>query len=307
MCAGGLSAGIFMLALSHPESLLFFVVYLTAIPLYVAGLGAGALAGLITALTGTAALFLTQPSNIAVIYIFTYALPAVVLIFLALRFRIGAMNKVFWYPEGSLFASALMFPCLIFLTFIGLTFSHEGGLLALSHQHLVEMMEPVKTKMSANMAVEFSAMLEKIVVFMPALIGILWALVTMGSIAVAQNVLQRQKLNIRDEFMLQRFHVPQWMIYAVAITGIVGASNVVPYNYIAANLSLILGLPFLFVGLAVIHAWAATRKYKTGILLLFYGLLSLPPLSVILGILTALIGVIDQWANFRHKLPQKQR
>src|ERR1700722_7788558 len=88
--AGGVSAALFAVALARAETILVFLTYLTAVPLFIAGLGVGSLGGLIGSLMGTAALYLTAPSNFTFIYAFVFAIPSIILTTLALRYRVAA-------------------------------------------------------------------------------------------------------------------------------------------------------------------------------------------------------------------------
>ncbi len=56
---------------------------------------------------------------------------------------------------------------------------------------------------------------------------------------------------------------------------------------------------FIFQGLAVLHAWAHARQWHPGILVLFYLLLVLPPLSVLIMLLLSVVGLVDQWLDLR--------
>ena len=56
---------------------------------------------------------------------------------------------------------------------------------------------------------------------------------------------------------------------------------------------------FIFQGLAVLHAWAHARHWHVGILVLFYLLLVLPPLSVLVMLALSVVGVVDHWLDLR--------
>jgi len=300
--AGGVSAALFAVALNHADSFLFFIIYLASIPLFVSGLSGGPLTALVAAAVGLAGLFATAPSNYGVIYAFIDAVPAVALILLALRYRVGEDRKIYWYPEGLLLTAMALYPCILFAAIAMAASGHEGGLLALTTQFVNEATEPMKTQMPADAAVQVTAMMQKLAVFLPSLTGLSWIFVTLISVVIAQNTNERHGWNLRSGFTLKDLHIPSWLIYAVAVTGLAGTSAPAPYNYIGANLSIILGLPFFFNGLAVVHGWAATHKATIAILIAFYIFLSIIPLAVLL---VALLGVIDQWANFRQRFIQK--
>jgi hypothetical protein len=297
--AGGISAAIFLVALNHADGPLFFVIYLAMIPVFMAGLGAGALAGMVAVAVALAGLFALEPSNYGVIYIFIYGAPAMALIALALRYRLGDDKKMYWYPEGNLLTAMTVYPCLLFLFLAAISSGHEGGLLDLTTKLISDATEPMKAQMTADDAEQFSAMISKLVVFMPAMAGVSWILVMLIDLVFAQATLQKQGWNLRNGFAIQELEIPNWLVYAVAITGLAGAGAPAPFNYLGANLSIILGVPFFFSGLAVTHAWAARQKAALAILIVFYILLCLIPLA---ALFVALLGVIDQWAHFRRRM-----
>jgi hypothetical protein len=59
---------------------------------------------------------------------------------------------------------------------------------------------------------------------------------------------------------------------------------------------------FIFQGLAVLHAWAHARQWHLGVLVLFYLLLVLPPLSVFVMLLLSVVGVLDHWLDLRRRV-----
>jgi hypothetical protein len=63
---------------------------------------------------------------------------------------------------------------------------------------------------------------------------------------------------------------------------------------------------FIFQGLAVLHAWAHARQWHMGILVLFYLLLILPPLSVLVMLVLSIVGVVDHWLDLRRLVRSAQ-
>jgi hypothetical protein len=297
--ASGVSATLFAIALMRAETALVLIAYLTAIPLFIAGLGGGSLAGLVASLTGALGLYLVAPSNFAFVYTFVFAIPSIALTALALRYRIGADQKLYWYPEGYLLTAIAIYPCLFFLTVAGLMAGHEGGLLALTTEAFKTIADQFSKQLPADQAALVHAALQRLAKFAPAVVGCTWMVVTIIGMYIAQFLLQQHNWNLREKFSLTGLHVPHWLIYAVALTGLAGTLAPAPYDYFGKNLALILGLPFIFVGLAIVHAWAATTRAPTVLLVVFYVALTL---FIWLALVVALLGVLDQWVDFRHRM-----
>jgi uncharacterized protein YybS (DUF2232 family) len=138
----------------------------------------------------------------------------------------------------------------------------------------------------------------------PALVGSCWIFVIIISMGAAQRLLVKQGWQLRENFILRDLRIPGSLIYAVAVLGLAGALAPVPYGYIAKNAAIMLGLPFFFSGLAVVHAWAATTRAPTLVLIVFYVVLCMPFMAWLL-LLIAVLGVIDQWADFRRRMKPK--
>lgn len=59
---------------------------------------------------------------------------------------------------------------------------------------------------------------------------------------------------------------------------------------------------FIVQGLAVVHAWAAARRWHVGLVVLLYFALLLPPLTVLVMLPLSMVGLIDCWLNLRAPL-----
>jgi hypothetical protein len=297
--AGGMSAAAFGFAFAHAETFLVFLAYVAGVPLFVAGLGAGILPGVLAALTGAAALYLQMQAGLAVGYLIVFALPSVVLTLLALRYRTGADQKIYWYPEGFLLTAAVFYPCLLFLAAFGLAAGQEGGLLGQTSHVIQGVMGSYAQNMEPNVAANFKVMLELLPRILPALLGCSWLVLIMISALSAQSILKQQNWNLRSSFSWRDLQVPNFLLLAAAVTGLVGASGSEPFNYVGSNLCAMLCVPFFFVGLAVIHAYAAKQRYRLLLLISFYIVLTLLPW---LALVVTLFGALDQGVHFRQRL-----
>jgi hypothetical protein len=300
--AGGASVAFLLAALLHADTPLVGLAYFAALPLYVVGLGAGALAGIVAPAAGTLTLYLTQPPNFAVLYAIAYGVPAVVLTGMAMRYRLGADGRPVWSSEGKILTAITLYPCLLFVTAAAAAATHPGGLLDITQQAFNQMGGQFAAKFDADQAEVFHRAMANAAKIAPALVAYTWIIVAILSLAGAQNILRQRQWNLRDDFSLIRVHVPTWLIYAVAATGLAGVLAPAPFDYIGRNLAMILGLPFFFVGLAVLHAWAATVKRSIFILIAFYIALFFLPW---IALFAAALGVVDQWADFRQRIANK--
>ena len=109
LCAGAISAIVFVSATSGPVLSRFVLFLLTPFSIYLAGLGLGVLPAAIAALTATLAILaITSSPATALVFAISEAAPAAVLSRLALLAR-GEETEREWYPVGRLVAVAAIF------------------------------------------------------------------------------------------------------------------------------------------------------------------------------------------------------
>ena len=295
--AGGISASLFAIALTNSQTPLSILAYISTIPLFVAGLGAGYVSSIIACLTGILALAVVQHPAYAIAYFGVATLPTMIITLLALRYRVNAEGKVFWYPEGLLITAISLYPVMAFLTGTGYFWNEEGGFLGTTTRMLNSAFEPMKEKASPDALLVIGNLAEKLAYFLPSVAGAMWILFTIFCLFIAQKALRNQGWNLRTGFTVRDVYAPSWLVYALAVTGLAGAFAPRPHDFIGVSLSILLALPFFFAGLGVIHSWAATTRLP---------LLVLAGIYVILctfwpALLVVLLGVLDQWINFRQR------
>lgn len=300
--AGCASVGVMLAGLLYKDGQLAFLACFTALPLYLAGLGAGSLAGLVATVTGTVALALMQPAGLVVAYLLAFGIPAVTLIRMALRYRIGGDQVAYWYPEGNLLTLVTFYPCVLFIIASIIAAPHAGGLLSLTSETFNQHATDFAAQFPEDQPEAFHKAVAMISGIMPAFLSYFWILVAMMSIVGAQYVLRQRKLNLRDVFSFQQLRLPRKLVYVFAACGLAGTLAPQPYDYTARNLSMILGLPFFFVGLAVLHTLVAHVRASWILLIIFYAIMALMPL---ITLIVAGLGVVDQWVDFRQRIANK--
>ncbi len=306
---GVLAALAFAFALSHVNTPLMFALYLSPPLLFVAGLGGGIAGSAAAFVAGGVTLFFSNPAapHVAAFYLVLYALPIGVLSGMALRYRMGADGKVYWYPEGWLLAALMIIPCLGLVAAVAVAESNgvEGGLWGATSRIMeafVNQIPESKLPPPVTEGMDVRAALiegeQGMVRFLPSIIGQSWAFLLIISALVAQSSLRQQGWSIRkDGFSLTRVKTPRWVLFAAILAGFIGFAAGEPYGYIGANVSVMLALPFLFQGLGVIHAALDGNRFRILLLALVYILL----VFAYPAVLVAMLGVADQWLNIRQR------
>ena len=298
--AGGLSVTFMLVAMMHSTTSLIFLAYFCAVPLYLAGLGAGALAGILATVVGALSLYFTEEhANFSVLYIVIYGVPAMTLCRLALRYRMDDAQKVHWYPEGKFLTALTLYPCALFLLAVGAASSHPGGLLALTSEAMKEHTAQFAARFPETQPELFERAVDNAANFIPAFMAYFWIFVSIFSVGGAQYMLRQQKWSLRSDMRLINIRLPVALIYSVAVVGLAGVFAPAPYDYIGKNLSMILILPYFFAGLAVLHASLASIKHSGFVIFAFYVLMVALPM---IALIVAAVGVVDQWADFRQRI-----
>lgn len=302
LLAGAFSAFILVLALSYSDTPLLFLAYVSGLPLFVAGLGAGALASLLAAYAGSASLMLIVPSNITVLYIFLFGFPAVVLTAMAMRRRVGGDGKTYWYPVGYIAALLPVYASILFAIVAGLAHGEEEGLLGMS-RHMLQALWDQPERLDRLREAKIDPVIikegiEQLAFFIPAVCSAAWITVTLGGMMAAQRIVKAQGWNLRDGFDFEEFRLPAWLGYVVAGLAVATAATSGIRHYYAYNLVMIFGLPCILTGLAVVHFMAKRSRAKTPLLVIFYLALMILPW---IGLLVVLVGLADHWADFRKR------
>jgi uncharacterized protein YybS (DUF2232 family) len=302
LLAGGISALALGVALSHANSLLIFLSYLTALPIFVVGLATGGANALIASAIGMGVLLFATAPTVVLIYALIFVVPASGLVFLALRYRRSDDGKVYWYPEGYLLTALTLYACLLFLTIAATAAGPDGGLLTITTRLLNEALPQITAQQPPETAARIAEAIPQLARILPALVGCSWIFLMMISGFVGHIIVKQQNWHIRDVFELKSIVIPQWLIAAAALTGLAGFFAPGDYGYLATNVCMMLSLPFFFVGLAVMHVFAGRQKAPMWVLIPFYVVLTLLPQ---LGLFVALLGAFDQGLNLRQRLQRR--
>ena len=305
--AGMLSAATFALALVFTASPLAIFAYLSPAPLLFVGLGAGSFSALAATLLGTGALFAAfQSSSVLLSYIVFVGLPVTTLVALAMLYRQDADGTVYWYPEGYLLTALAVYPCLVFLL-LGIATSLQGDdLLSLSREFLQNHAAELSAGVKPEDMPRFNEALQDVAQNLPMISGGIWMLlIFMGALA-SQYSLKQQNWMLRSPLRFHTLHLPNWLIGALGAAALCGVLGAKPLDYYGMNISLLLCVPFFFLGLTVIHALTATVRWRRTTLAFFYLFIMAAPKVPVLVFL-AVLGVLDQGLNLRQRLAQQPK
>lgn len=303
---GGLAAVVLQAAVLYPSPLTAFLFYLSALPIFVAGLGWGAAAAVVAGLSGTLALGPLAGPTPAVAFLLGVAVPPTVLTWLALRSRPAGpapggegeaqAQGLQWYPEGRLVLwAAAMAAALTGLGILVVAPDAEG---------FRSTVEGLLREMLSNMAADQSEIsrgeIERMATVMATLLPIaaasIWLLATIINMRLGAKLLAA----------FDRAPRP-WARFG-ALTFPRQAAWLLPVSVVAALLPGTLGLiglvfasamftAFALAGLAVLHGLTEGMSLRGLVLAALYAALAL--LNWVLVIPLAALAVADMTFGLR--------
>jgi hypothetical protein len=294
--AAGLSSAV--LHLSTEWSLLGALLFALAapLPLFAVGLSHGLAAAVVAAIAATAAVTFAAGWARAGLYAVTDGVLVIGMVRFALLNRPTADGGTEWYPPGHLLAGLTLYGVAAFVA-LALSLGSgdqglEGGVSAL----LDGFRRALADAGQDNPATEHVlATLKRVI---PSLVVGWWIIVMAVNAVVAQKILARMGQAFRPSPDLATTSPPVWLLaVAVAAAAVALVGSGWP-GFVATNVALILCVPYLLTGLAVIHAISGRWNGRAAILIAVYLLLLLFgwPLIVVAG-----LGMVEHWVGLRQR------
>jgi len=132
----------------------------------------------------------------------------------------------------------------------------------------------------------------------PGLVVASWILILALNGTVAQSILHRMKRNLRPAERIIDLVVPDWVSWVLVGAAAIGLIASGDLQYLGRNAVVVLGVPFLFLGLAVAHMLIARAPFPGVAFVLFYFILIVSGWAMLA---VAGIGMIEQWAGLRRR------
>ena len=293
--AGALAA-LFYVAVGLGSLGALILAYLAQLPLFAIGLGAGFRHAAIGAAVGAALILAALPLGVAGLFLATVALPVLVLTNRALLSRTDPGGGIEWYPPGHLLA-ALNAMALAALLATALLFrGHDGGMVGAAEGMLEAMMGRIGIAEPGGQAGRLAWLL-------PALVLTSWQIMVIVNGLLAQGALSRFSLNLRPGAPFRELWLPQWLSLALA-AALVASFLPGQIGDFGANAAIVVLLPFVFLGLSVIHALSVRWPARIFVLVCVY-------LSLFIAgwpaLIVAAIGVVETWLSLRQRFSGGRR
>jgi hypothetical protein len=272
------------------------LVYLTQLPLFVAGLWLGAGAAAVAGLSGTLVLLVANDLLGAAIFAALNAGPVTLLVRQALLARHRSDGSFAWYPPG-LLAGWLTGLALAGIAAAVLLLGGPDGL----HASLRDMVAQVLDRISSKPVPNRDQVAEALAMIIPGVVAASWMVTTVANGALAQGLLARFRANWRPGPQMAALALPIWLTVALALAA---ALTMVPgvLRFVGLNMTIALAVAFGLGGLAVVHAAVRRLSQPTMTLMFFY------TVAMLFGwpfLIVALLGLLESWLGLRRRLAPK--
>lgn len=268
------------------------LVYMTQLPLFLAGLWLGAGAAALAGLTACLVLFAAGDFLAAAIFGALNAVPVVLLVRQALLAR-REDGAVLWYPPGLLAAwLTVLALCGIAASFVLL--GGPDGLRSV----LQEIVANALDRLTGQVLPQRDQVARTIAMVIPGVIAASWMIMAVINGTLAQGVLARFGANWRPSPELAALGLPRWITLILAVAG-AGIALGGTARFVGTNLAIALSVPFCLAGLAVLHAAARRLSHPAMALVAFYtlaGFFGWPLVAV------AVLGLLESWLGLRRRL-----
>lgn len=289
---GGISAVLYLSVIATPGGVV--LASFTQTPLFLAGLALGFPAAVTASAVASLSVMATAGLIGGLAHGLVNALPVLVLVQRALLSRRAPDGGIEWYPPGHLVTWLTGLAAVALAVLLGLLGSGEGGI-AGSVQRQIDAILP----MFGPNQQDVRPLFEGVAPIVPGMVVAAWMIVTMVNGAVGQAISIRSRRALRPAPAIAETELPNWLAVALAIAAGLALLGPGVLGTLGANATVVLLVPFVVLGLAVVHA--ATRGLRARRLLLgglyaVTAILTWPMIAIIA------LGLIEQGFGLKRRM-----
>ncbi len=298
--AAGVASSLIFLAPASGSMLGLLLANLTHLPLFLAGLGLGAVGVAIAALTGAAVTTALADLTGVLPYVLGFALPVAIIARQALLSRPAPDGTAAWYPVGRLLAIATGYAAVLLVAVAIMLGGREGGIEGAVRGALGEALSTFVPNLGeAERTAAASLWAETF----PAMVAGSWLLTLAINGSLAQAILARSGHGLRPSPRYAEIEAPNWVTGAIAASALVWLVADGTMGYVARSLTLIFAIPLFFQGLGVAHVVTRGWPARPFVLTVFYTLILFLPrwsglaMATGVGLIESLIGLRRRFAG----------
>jgi isoprenylcysteine carboxyl methyltransferase (ICMT) family protein YpbQ len=337
----GLFGALLFLTAGAGSAILGLPLFFAALPVFLAGLGWGSRSALIAAVTGFVVLSSASSFTAGLVFLVADGLGPAWLVHLALLHHAKTAPRLTpadaarlarkkneaepvapeadnngaeepaateWYPAGplavwtALIAVGVLVVSGLSTMAMGVEGGLEGALRMLLAEDLMEGRAIEAGLQEMGLTADPERILSLIVIALPAFVVMVWSLLTLGNMWLAQLILERTGHNLRPTPSLLDIEFPPFLLVlflaALVLSLIPGSAA-----QLGGAIMIALLVPYFLLGLAVIHAISRAWTARIAFLGVFYVLLIFTGWLIVP---ICLIGLGEPWANLRARFAQSE-
>jgi len=288
----GLTSALASLAFIAGAPFALTLVYLAPLPMMMAGLALGFRATVFGSLAGFMTIGMFGGMTSAAIFGLVHALPALMVVNLALMKREPPEGGTVWFPPGPI-AAMLAVLGAGFLVSAALMVASGPGLQGLITAHLGEAFTMMAPNMPEESRRQVAGMLAPL---FPGAVSASWVIMAVINATLAQGLVVRMGHNLRPSPAYAAFDLPMWLSWPLVGAAAVALAGSGEWEYAGRNVAMILAVPYFLLGLAVVHTLARRVAFTGPLLVAFYLVIVV---SLWAALVVAGIGVVEQWIGLR--------
>ena len=273
----------------------FLLTYFALLPILIIGLSAGPKSATYSAVAGIIAVISISSPLQGLLYGLSVALPSWLVVQFALKSHSNGSGGYDWAPIGNVLANLAALGAAMVLVAAVAYSNHEGGFTGAITEYLKIILEArIKFSTPGGQVL----LMDSVVPYFPALTVGSWFVMVLVNAVIAQFILSRTGNNIRPTPSFSKLEAPDWLYWAAVLAASVGVVGSGDMQFIGRNLTIILAMPFFFIGLGIAHVLVRWLMAPGMALTIFYMMV------LFLGwpmIVVAAFGFFEQWAQLKSK------
>ncbi len=298
----GLAAGMLYAAPGAGAAIIAPLLLVNHLPIAIAGLGWGSVAGAIAAGVGALVAAALGGLGQALFFLVYFGLPAAWLSHLIGLARpadpVSQPNTLIWYPLGRVLVHATAMVALVSGAVAIAISANEAAIVdGFTKMWTALITQYSETEPTAQVKSTIEGQVKLGVAMMPVYIPVIWLAMIVFNLWLAARIVLRSDRLARPWEDLSAITVPDRVAYILAIS----LAFVVFGGPVSAPASAVLGATgflFLLVGLAVLHALTRGSPVRPVILWVTYLMLFFMPIT---QILVAILGVVETFIKLRDR------
>ena len=290
----GLLAAVLHLSVVSGSPGAFLLAYFAQLPLAATGLSLGLMPGAVAAAIAAVIVALAAPGvGSLTLFLTISVLPAMLVVYLALRRQTTEGGPVIWYPVGRILAWLVALVLAFFAIALVMFSGGEGGMQGAVSRYLSAFVDTYQVGGNPSL----QGAIRTMATVFPGAAATSWLFMVALNCVLAQHLLCITGRNIRPKPSYRAIEVVFWPAEIGAVAAVAMFFGGFP-RFVGLNVLIVALVPFFFIGMAVLHsisaAWPGRPLLLAGVYVSL--VLLLWPAAIV-----ALLGIAEYWVRLRDR------